>query len=59
MFYPSEQKNVHMKSTNNNNADYYIKITENGPYLVYGLPSIDEDIIAQDSDGDAWFYHER
>ena len=34
-----------MKSTNNNNADYYIKITENGPYLVYGLPSIDEDII--------------
>lgn len=45
-----------MKSTNNNNADYYIKITENGPYLVYGLPSIDEDIIAQDSDGDAWFY---
>lgn len=34
----------------------YIKITENGPYLVYGKPLIKQEYIAQNEDGDSWEY---
>lgn len=35
---------------------FYIKITANGPYLVYGNPPIDQEIIISDKEGAAWVY---
>lgn len=35
---------------------FYIKITANGPYLVYGNPPIDQEIIVPNEDGNSWLY---
>lgn len=35
---------------------YYIKVTENGPYFVYGNPPIDQEIIMQNEEGSSWEY---
>ena len=44
-----------MKSTtNDSNAKYYIKITKDGPYLVYGISEINQEIIVEDDDGESW-----
>lgn len=36
----------------------YIKITENGPYLVYGNPLIKQEYITQNEDGNSWEYEQ-
>lgn len=35
---------------------FYIKITKGGPYLVYGKPPIDEQIITPNEEGENWTY---
>lgn len=35
---------------------FYIKISEEGPYLVYGSPAIAQEIIHSNKDGDSWTY---
>lgn len=35
---------------------FYIKVTENGPYMVYGNPPIDQEIIVPDKNGKSWTY---
>lgn len=35
---------------------FYIKVTEGGPYLVYGNPPIDQEIIVPNKDGKSWTY---
>lgn len=35
---------------------FYIKVVEGGPYLVYGNPPIDQEIIVPDEDGRSWTY---
>lgn len=35
---------------------YYIKITANGPYLLYGNPPLDQEIIVQNEEGASWEY---
>ncbi|MGL4293794.1 MAG: CDGSH iron-sulfur domain-containing protein [Bacteroidales bacterium] len=35
---------------------FYIKITADGPYLVYGNPPVDQEIIVPDEDGNSWVY---
>ena len=35
---------------------FYIKVTATGPYLVYGAPPIDEEIIVPNEDGNSWSY---
>lgn len=35
---------------------FYIKITKDGPYLLYGNPPIDEEIITYNGDGYPWSY---
>lgn len=35
---------------------YYIKITPDGPYLVYGNPPIDQEIILPNEEGSSWIY---
>lgn len=35
---------------------YYIKITPDGPYLVYGNPPIDQEIIVPNEEGSSWMY---
>ena len=37
-------------------ATFYIKVTPDGPYLVYGNPPIDQEIILPNEDGDSWYY---
>lgn len=36
----------------------YIKITKNGPYLVYGNPLIKQEYITQNEDGNSWEYEQ-
>jgi CDGSH-type Zn-finger protein len=36
----------------------YIKVTEDGPYLVYGQPPINEQVIVFNDDGNSWDYQE-
>ncbi|MCC8145277.1 MAG: CDGSH iron-sulfur domain-containing protein [Bacteroidales bacterium] len=38
-------------------ATYFILISEDGPYLVYGKPPIDQEIITPNEQGDSWNYH--
>lgn len=38
------------------NMTYYIKVKADGPYLVYGNPPIDQEIIRPNEDGKAWLY---
>lgn len=35
---------------------FYIKITFDGPYLIYGNPSIDQEIITPNEEGTPWVY---
>lgn len=35
---------------------FYIKIAEGGPYLVYGNPPIEQEIIVPNQDGKSWVY---
>ncbi|MDD6210838.1 MAG: CDGSH iron-sulfur domain-containing protein [Bacteroidales bacterium] len=35
---------------------FYIKITADGPYLVYGKPTLDQQIIAPNDEGSSWVY---
>lgn len=35
---------------------FYIKITSDGPYLVYGNPPIDQEIIIPNEEGSSWIY---
>ena len=35
---------------------YYIKVTSDGPYLVYGNPPIDQEIILPNEEGSSWVY---
>lgn len=35
---------------------FYIKITAEGPYLVYGNPPIDQEIITPNEEGSSWVY---
>ncbi|MDO5571933.1 MAG: CDGSH iron-sulfur domain-containing protein [Bacteroidales bacterium] len=37
-------------------STFYIKITADGPYLVYGNPPIDQEIIIPNEDGNSWLY---
>lgn len=36
----------------------YIKVTEGGPYLIYGQPPISEQIIVFNNEGNSWDYRE-
>ena len=38
---------------------FYIKILADGPYLVYGNPPIDQEIIMPNEDGASWVYKKR
>ncbi len=51
-----ENKNNVKNTAGKDNPKYYIKITEDGPYLLYGIPMISQEIIVQDEDGDSWSY---
>lgn len=42
--------------TSNEEKSIYIKITPNGPYLVYGEVPIDQEIIIPNADGNSWEY---
>lgn len=35
---------------------FYIKVSKDGPYLVYGAPPIDQEIIVPNQDGKPWTY---
>lgn len=35
---------------------FYIKVTPDGPYLVYGKPPIDQEIIVPNEEGSSWVY---
>ncbi|MEG1616460.1 MAG: CDGSH iron-sulfur domain-containing protein [Bacteroidales bacterium] len=35
---------------------FYIKITPDGPYVVYGAPPLDQEIIVPNEDGNSWVY---
>ena len=35
---------------------FYIKITADGPYFVYGNPPIDQEIILPNAEGSSWVY---
>ncbi|MEG0517530.1 MAG: CDGSH iron-sulfur domain-containing protein [Bacteroidales bacterium] len=35
---------------------FYIKVTEEGPYLVYGNPPVDQEMIVPNKDGKSWTY---
>ncbi|MBQ7824524.1 MAG: CDGSH iron-sulfur domain-containing protein [Bacteroidaceae bacterium] len=35
---------------------FYIKVTADGPYLLFGNPPIDEEIIVFNDNGDSWLY---
>ena len=35
---------------------YYIKVTSDGPYLVYANPPIDQEIILPNEEGSSWVY---
>ncbi|MEG2779548.1 MAG: CDGSH iron-sulfur domain-containing protein [Bacteroidales bacterium] len=35
---------------------FYIKVTDGGPFLVYGNPPIDQEIIVPNKDGKSWIY---
>ncbi len=37
-------------------AQFYIRISPDGPYLVYGRPPIDQEIIIPSEDGSPWIY---
>ncbi|MDR1748342.1 MAG: CDGSH iron-sulfur domain-containing protein [Spirochaetaceae bacterium] len=37
---------------------FYILIEEEGPYLVFGTPPINQQIITMNSDGESWWYRE-
>lgn len=39
-----------------NKETYYIKIVADGPYLVYGNPPIDQEIIVPNEEGTSWVY---
>lgn len=39
-----------------NKETYYIKIVADGPYLVYGNPPIDQEIITPNEEGSSWVY---
>ena len=38
------------------NKTFYIKILADGPYLVYGNPPIDQEIIIPNGENISWFY---
>ena len=50
------EKETIQQSCDKASSRYYIKITSDGPYLVYGLPSIDQEVIMPDEDGASWVY---
>ena len=35
-------------------AKFYIKITPDGPYLLYGNPPMDQEIIVPNDEGSSW-----
>ncbi len=37
-------------------AKFYIKVTPDGPYMVYGNPPLDQEIIIVENDGAPWVY---
>ena len=37
-------------------AKFYIKITPDGPYLLYGNPPMDQEIIVPNDEGSSWTY---
>ena len=37
-------------------STFYIKILTDGPYVVYGKPPLDKEIIRPDEDGNSWIY---
>ena len=37
-------------------AKFYIKITPDGPYLLYGNPPMDQEIIVLNDEGSSWTY---
>lgn len=51
-----EKKNTIQEGSYAAPDTFYISITEDGPYLVYGNPPIDQEIITQDADGHSWTY---
>ena len=40
----------------NNPEEIYIKVTKDGPYLVYGNPKITQEYIATNEHGASWEY---
>jgi len=50
-----ENKNVEIGSEEAPKS-IYIKVTENGPYLLFGTPPMDEQIIVPNEEGASWVY---
>ena len=36
--------------------EIYIKVTKDGPYLVFGMPPIRQEIITPNEEGNSWDY---
>lgn len=52
-----ENKNVFTEVGSKQASEkFYIKITADGPYMVYGQPPIDQEIIVQNEEGASWEY---
>ncbi len=47
-----------MPNTKKNPIDIYIKVTKDGPYLVFGQPEIKQEIIEPNEQGNSWEYIE-
>lgn len=44
------------KMENSKKDDFYVKVTEEGPYLLYGTLPIEQEIILPNRDGGSWSY---
>ena len=53
-----KQKTVSEQGSTAAPAPFYIKITANGPYLVYGHPTINQEIICPNDEGTSWVYRQ-
>ena len=53
-----KQKTVTEQGSKAAPSEFYIKITAEGPYLVYGHPAINQEIISPNEEGSSWVYRQ-
>lgn len=52
----NEEKTLTEVGSKQASDKFYIKITPDGPYMVYGKPTIDQEIIVPNEEGSSWEY---